>query len=83
MYRRTAAGAIGRRVADVVVDDSLAPPDFADALAGREFTSAERIGKLLLLGTDGPTVGLHFGMTGRLVARRCGADRTAQLLQPA
>jgi formamidopyrimidine-DNA glycosylase len=51
----------------VVVDDLLAPPDFADALASREFTAADRVGKLLLLGTDGPTFGLHFGMTGRLV----------------
>ena len=50
-----------------MVDDSLAPPDFADAVASREFTSADRVGKLLLLGTDGPTIGLHFGMTGRLV----------------
>jgi len=67
LYRRTALGAIGRAVARVVVDASLAPPDFADALTGREFTSADRVGKLLLLGTDGPTFGLHFGMTGRLV----------------
>ena len=67
LYRRTAVGAIGRVVARVVVDGSLAPPDFADAIAAREFTSADRVGKLLLLGTDGPIVGLHFGMTGRLV----------------
>jgi formamidopyrimidine-DNA glycosylase len=67
LYRRTALGAIGRTVARVEVDGSLAPPDFADALVGREFTSADRVGKLLLLGTDGPTVGLHFGMTGRLI----------------
>ena len=66
LYRRTAV-AIGRRVGRVEVDASLAPPDFADAVAGREFTSADRIGKQLLLGTDGPTIGLHFGMTGRLV----------------
>jgi formamidopyrimidine-DNA glycosylase len=67
LYRRTAVGAIGRTVASVVVDGSLAPPDFADAVTGRVFTSVDRVGKLLLLGTDGPTVGLHFGMTGRLV----------------
>ena len=33
LYRRTALGAIGRVVASVAVDDSLAPPDFADAVA--------------------------------------------------
>lgn len=67
LYRRAAVGAIGRVAARVVVDGSLAPPDFADAVTARVFTSADRVGKLLLLGTDGPIVGLHFGMTGRLV----------------
>jgi formamidopyrimidine-DNA glycosylase len=67
MYRRSAVGAIGRAVVGVAVDPSLAPADFADAIVGRVFLSADRVGKLLLLGTDGPTVGLHFGMTGRLV----------------
>jgi len=53
------------------------------ALKGRRFTAARRIGKLLLLDTDtdtdtdtdldtdtdgaGPTLGLRFGMTGRLI----------------
>ena len=39
----------------------------AAALDGRPLTAARRIGKLLLLDTDGPTVGLRFGMTGRLL----------------
>jgi formamidopyrimidine-DNA glycosylase len=40
----------------------------ADAVVGRRFVAARRIGKLLLLDTDGgPTVGLRFGMTGRLL----------------
>ena len=39
----------------------------AAALEGRRLTEARRIGKLLLLDTDGPTVGLRFGMTGRLL----------------
>ena len=67
LYRRTARVRSDDVVARVVVDESLAPPDFADAFAGHAFTSADRVGKLLLLGTDGPIVGLHFGMTGRLV----------------
>ena len=83
LYRRTAVGAIGRVVARVVVDDSLAPPDFADAVASREFTSADRVGKLLLLGTDGPTVGLHFGMTGRLVLDGAAPIERLELRQPA
>jgi len=39
----------------------------AAALRGRRLDGARRLGKLLLLDTDGPTVGLRFGMTGRLV----------------
>jgi formamidopyrimidine-DNA glycosylase len=39
----------------------------AAALEGRRLTAARRIGKLLLLDTDGPVVGLRFGMTGRLL----------------
>ncbi|GAC1590269.1 MAG: formamidopyrimidine-DNA glycosylase [Acidimicrobiales bacterium] len=39
-----------------------------EALLGHCFTRARRRGKLLLLDTDGgPTLGLRFGMTGRLV----------------
>ncbi|UUU23724.1 Fpg/Nei family DNA glycosylase [Streptomyces sp. DSM 40750] len=40
-----------------------------DALEGRRFTEPERHGKWLLARTGGPTLMLHFGMTGRLV---CG-----------
>lgn len=36
-------------------------------MVGRTIGAARRIGKLLLLDTDGPTIGLRFGMTGRLI----------------
>jgi formamidopyrimidine-DNA glycosylase len=39
----------------------------AAAVHGRRLTAARRIGKLLLLDTDGPVLGLRFGMTGRLL----------------
>ena len=41
----------------------------ADALVGHSFVAARRLGKLALLDTDrdGPTLGLHFGMTGTLI----------------
>lgn len=40
----------------------------AEAVVGRCFSEARRIGKLLLLDIDGgPTLGLRFGMTGRLL----------------
>ncbi|MFF6878530.1 MULTISPECIES: DNA-formamidopyrimidine glycosylase family protein [unclassified Streptomyces] len=47
-----------------------------DALEGRRFGAPQRHGKWLLARTGGPTLVLHFGMTGRLV---CGqADDTVE-----
>lgn len=55
----------------------LSAPVLTDALVGARFTEARRIGKLLLLDTDGrATLGLRFGMTGRLlVDGSAGVDR--------
>ena len=76
-YRRLAEErALGREVAEVGAPDGWYLKGGADAaavtaaLVGRRFTAARRIGKLLLLDTDGgagPVVGLRFGMTGRLL----------------
>src|SRR3954467_13991494 len=60
----------------VAVDDSdtyvcrpHAPGEIADALVGRELVSAERRGKSMWCETsgDGPALGLHLGMAGRIV----------------
>jgi formamidopyrimidine-DNA glycosylase len=40
---------------------------FIGAVEGATFIRPRRRGKVVLLDTDGPTIGLHFGMTGRLV----------------
>ncbi|HEX4901412.1 MAG TPA: DNA-formamidopyrimidine glycosylase family protein, partial [Acidimicrobiales bacterium] len=71
-YRRQAEAVVGRTVAAAPVLDPLglrgAHPDEVRAeLVGLTITAAERTGKLLLLRTDGATVGLRFGMTGRLL----------------
>lgn len=71
-YRRQAEQVVGRTVAGVPVLDPLglrgADPDAVRAeLVGRTIESADRLGKLLLLPTDGPVLGLRFGMTGRLL----------------
>jgi formamidopyrimidine-DNA glycosylase len=74
-YRRLAARALGRRVAEVVANDDwylrggLDAGTLSDALVGRRFVDARRVGKLLLLDTDkeGPVLGLRFGMSGRLL----------------
>jgi formamidopyrimidine-DNA glycosylase len=83
-YRRLAQAALHRRIADVQAPDAwflkggLDAAVMADALVGRAFVSARRIGKVLLLDTSesGPVLGLRFGMTGRLlVDGRAGVDQ--------
>jgi formamidopyrimidine-DNA glycosylase len=67
LYRRAAAAATGRRISTLVVDERLTADPLRDVLCGAVVRRADRIGKLLLLRTDAATLGLHFGMTGRLV----------------
>jgi formamidopyrimidine-DNA glycosylase len=91
-YRRLAESALHRPIAMVAAPDSwylkggLESRSISTALVRRSFVAARRIGKLLLLETDtpdggagsvtGPTLGLRFGMTGRLlVDDRLGVDR--------
>jgi formamidopyrimidine-DNA glycosylase len=73
-YRRLAEQALGRPIEAVDAPDAwylkrgLDAAALAGALVGDEFIAARRIGKLLLLdAAGGPTVGLRFGMTGRLL----------------
>lgn len=72
-YRRLAERVVGRRVAEVVAPDAwylkkgLTAGTLTAALTGRTVTAARRVGKVLLLDTDGPTLGLRFGMSGRLL----------------
>ena len=81
-YRQLAEGTLGRRIRAVRAPDDWFLKRGLDArtitrvLRGASFTAARRIGKLLLLDTDrGPTIGLRFGMTGRLlVDGRAGVD---------
>jgi formamidopyrimidine-DNA glycosylase len=73
LYRRLAERALGRTVASVDAPDEwflkegLTPAALQAAMTGQTFRAARRIGKLLLLDTDGPVLGLRFGMTGRLM----------------
>jgi formamidopyrimidine-DNA glycosylase len=72
-YRRLADGAVGRTITTVDAPDEwflkggLTPRALQAAATGRTITGTRRIGKLLLLDTDGPVIGLRFGMTGRLL----------------
>jgi formamidopyrimidine-DNA glycosylase len=72
-YRGLAQEALGRTITGARVVDGryvggrVTPRALASALKGRTVTGARRRGKLLLLDTDGPTLGLRFGMTGALI----------------
>ena len=73
-YRRLAARTLDRTIVGVHAPDTwflkggLTPEAVTDALMGRSFIADRRIGKLLLLDVaGGPTLGLRFGMTGRLL----------------
>ena len=65
--------ALGREIVAVEDGDSYVcrphqPGEIAAALVGESFSSARRRGKFMWLETeDGPTLGLHLGMAGRIV----------------
>jgi formamidopyrimidine-DNA glycosylase len=76
------AAALHRRI--VAVDDSdtyvsrpHAPGAIGDALVGRELTAAHRRGKTMWLESsdDGPVLGLHLGMAGRIVVDEAPSPR--------
>ena len=72
-YRQAAEVVVGRSITEVSAPDAwflkrgLGPNELGAALTGRAVTAVRRRGKLLMLDTDGPVLGLRFGMTGRLV----------------
>jgi formamidopyrimidine-DNA glycosylase len=72
-YRRAADQVVGRTIRTVRAPDAwylkggTTAAGLRSALRGAEVTGTRRIGKLLLLDTDGPALGLRFGMTGRLL----------------
>lgn len=80
-FRRVLDGAAaGRRIERVEVEDAgvlrgVSARRFGGQLKGRRFRHPYRHGKWLIAPTDGPTVMLHFGMTGGLVACPQGDTR--------
>ncbi|MEO6570149.1 MAG: DNA-formamidopyrimidine glycosylase family protein, partial [Ilumatobacteraceae bacterium] len=81
IYRRAAEGCVGRRIRSVDIDARQAMAvEVAEAMPGCIVRAARRIGKLVVIDTErpvgrgatrrwtrGPSLGLHFGMTGRLI----------------
>ena len=72
-YRRAADPVIGRTISAVHAPDDwfvkgdTTADDLRAILPGRRILGTRRIGKLMLADTDGPVIGLRFGMTGRIL----------------
>jgi formamidopyrimidine-DNA glycosylase len=72
-YRRLAERALHRPIASVEAADAwylkggTTAAALTAALVGEEFVGARRIGKLLVLDAQGVSLGLRFGMSGRLM----------------
>ncbi len=58
---------VGRTIESAWVDERVATPGFVDTVIDATIIGVRRAGKVVLVDTDGPTIGLHFGMTGRVV----------------
>jgi formamidopyrimidine-DNA glycosylase len=80
--RQAVERVLGRRI--VAVDDHdryvcrpHGPGEIAEALVGRRLTAAHRLGKFLWAETDddGPSLGLHLGMAGRIAVDEEPAPR--------
>jgi formamidopyrimidine-DNA glycosylase len=71
--RQTLESALHRVIVDVDDSDTYVsrphqPGEIAAALTGHKLVSAHRRGKFLWVDTDdGPTLGLHLGMAGRII----------------
>ena len=75
IYRRAASRVVGRRIASVTVDERQPMAgELSRALPGRTVVGVRRHGKHVLVDLDDEhALGLHFGMTGRLIV----GDRAA------
>jgi formamidopyrimidine-DNA glycosylase len=83
--------ASGRAIESVDDSDTYvcrphSPGELDDALRGRTVTGAGRIGKSFWIetdGGDGPVLGLHLGMAGRIIVAGEGAGHPKPLRNPA
>ena len=67
IWRLELVAVVGRTISDVWVDERVADPGIVDLFRGRAIVEVRRHGKVVVLHTDGPSLGLHFGMTGRVI----------------
>jgi formamidopyrimidine-DNA glycosylase len=67
IWRNSISDVMGRRIVDAWVDDRVAPPGFVSAIVGVRLMAVHRVGKVVVIDTSGASIGLHFGMTGRVI----------------
>ena len=67
IYARAARAVVGRRVTSIVVDPLCGDRDQLGMLVGAKVTRVRRHGKHVLVDTTKGALGMHFGMTGRLI----------------
>ena len=66
IWRRAAQPIVGRRIDDVWFDERVGPAGLDATLTGATIEAVDRVGKVVRILTDGGTLGLHLGMTGRI-----------------
>ncbi len=71
-YAEAARTVVGRTISTVDAHDGwyfkrTSSAELEAALSGETVTRVRRIGKLMLIDTDNATLGVHFGMTGRII----------------
>jgi formamidopyrimidine-DNA glycosylase len=67
IWRRSLGALVGRTITDVWLDDRVADPGLSVVLPGSTIDRIERYGKIIRVHTPDHVLGLHFGMTGRVI----------------
>jgi len=67
IYARAIRSIVGRRITSLEVDPSCGDPVALRGLIGADVDGVRRHGKHVLIDTGGGCLGLHFGMTGRVI----------------
>ena len=67
IWRSALDSLVGRTITDVWIDDRVADPELRVVLPGSRVERIERYGKVVRIHTPHHVLGLHFGMTGRVI----------------
>ncbi len=67
IWRGACEPLVGRTIVDAVIDERVVADGFVTVTSGATIEAVRRRGKVVLIETESATIGLHFGMTGRLV----------------